>query len=548
MERMAGFAGGAAEATRRSILRSITTLASRERPVTAMTRFPRLHIEEHAETAYEAPAGSPASLLDDVRSAFERATGWSLRESPARKRPEGDEPSAIQLKVGERVSDGRRGEALPLTDAQELAASLSRLIENRQETLAALKSREAELATCVSVSLRAEDAKAICRRLEWILESGAKATGCQAAGLYLLDAETTHLKLRAAWGLPEARLLDPPRSLQGATAELEALLGHAVVLEEARLLPNWQAPEDFSSAACVPVSSPTTPLGVLWVFCDRKRGFTARQTNLLEIVAGRLAADLERDMLLRTSEEGHKSRQAWNRGISWQEARAARPGPLGGEFEAAAASSSVAELSGDFHDWLVRPDGQLALLLGDAHGGALDAALTAAAAHGAARAHCAGAMFAGEWLAQVNETMWSSSAGGQSASLACAIIEPNLAMVELSLCGEMIAACSQRGEIRTLSPACEPAGVDLELAPLSARISVRPGDVLALLSGGAKRALETSQTTLEPSSPLAPLADRDLSAEQMAKAVLRNLEEASPTLAADDRTVLVLKRKPSRRK
>ena len=65
-------------------------------------------------------------------------------------------------------------------------------------------------------------------------------------------------------------------------------------------------PEDFAAAVCVPVSTPTTLLGTLWVFCNQRRDFNDRETNILEVVAGRIAADLEREMLLRAGVDGAK--------------------------------------------------------------------------------------------------------------------------------------------------------------------------------------------------------------------------------------------------
>ena len=72
----------------------------------------------------------------------------------------------------------------------------------------------------------------------------------------------------------------------------EALLGHAVVLENTGSMPGWNAPEDFAAAVCVPVSSSTTILGTLWVFCDETRDFTDHETSMVEIVAGKIASDL----------------------------------------------------------------------------------------------------------------------------------------------------------------------------------------------------------------------------------------------------------------
>src|SRR5262249_30680354 len=155
-----------------------------------------------------------------------------------------------------------------------------------------------ELAAGVPVASRQGEEPHLAERLEAVLKGGAEAVGCQAAGLYLLDEATSELKLRAVWRLPEERLLAPARPLRGAVADLEALVGHAVMLEDTSLLPHWRCPEDFPAAVCVPVSSPSIPLGTLWTFSDRPRDFTPEETNLLEIVAGRLAADLEREMLL----------------------------------------------------------------------------------------------------------------------------------------------------------------------------------------------------------------------------------------------------------
>ena len=115
-----------------------------------------------------------------------------------------------------------------------------------------------------------EEEKHLAERLQAALLAGGEAVGCDAAAIYLLDEATTELKLRSSWGLPFDRLTAPARPLQGAVADLEALLGHAVVLNDDNLMATWNAPEDFPAAVCVPVSSPTTLLGTLWVFCKRK--------------------------------------------------------------------------------------------------------------------------------------------------------------------------------------------------------------------------------------------------------------------------------------
>lgn len=43
----------------------------------------------------------------------------------------------------------------------------------------------------------------------------------------------------------------------------------------------------------------TVPVGTLWIFGSQPQDFSDEQVNLIEIVAGRLAAELEREILLR---------------------------------------------------------------------------------------------------------------------------------------------------------------------------------------------------------------------------------------------------------
>ena len=193
---------------------------------------------------------------------------------------------------------------VPRPAAESLAASIADLLGELLETRHALGRREAELAAGVPMVPHREEEKHLAERLQAALLAGGEAVGCDAAALYLLDEGTSELKLRSSWGLPFDRLTAPARPLQGAVADLEALLGHAVVLNDDSLMATWNVPEDFPTAVCVPVSSPTTLLGTLWVFSNEKRDFNDRETNIVEVVAGRLASDLEREMLLRSAVDG----------------------------------------------------------------------------------------------------------------------------------------------------------------------------------------------------------------------------------------------------
>ena len=196
--------------------------------------------------------------------------------------------------------------------AERMAGSIAELVNELVAARHALWQREAELATAVPVTQHENESAHLAARLEATLQAGAQAIKCDSAALYLLDEATSQLKLRAAWGLPLAKLQDAARPLANQMADLEALLGHAIALESrADMVGPWQSPEPAGAALCVPVSSPTNPLGTLWLFSRREREFTDEQTNIAEVVAGKIASDLERTVLLQ-QQSGNRERTQTN--------------------------------------------------------------------------------------------------------------------------------------------------------------------------------------------------------------------------------------------
>ena len=131
-----------------------------------------------------------------------------------------------------------------------------------------------------------------------LLKESAKLVDFCAASLYILDTQQKTLKLRSCWGLPEERLLDPPKPLHDSLADVEAILGQIVVINEDYLLETWRVPEDFPMSVCLPVMSQQCVWGTLWLFSDHRRDCTEHELSLMEYITGRLAAELEKIALL----------------------------------------------------------------------------------------------------------------------------------------------------------------------------------------------------------------------------------------------------------
>lgn len=293
--------------------------------------------------------------------------------------------------------------------AELLAELISDLAAELTETREALRRREAELATGVPLVAPAGPDPHLADRLEAVLRTTAEAVGCRAAGLYLLDSATTELKLRVSWGLPSEQLLEAPRALAGAMADLEALAGHAVALEDTTGYGHWSLPYVCGSAVCVPVSSATTPMGTLWIFHEEARPFTDPEVNLVEIGAGRIAADLERELLLAEVQDVGQLRRNWDAAQDVRIARTPQVAPIVEGWEIAGCTTGDEAASGKVFDWLTAGDGELSTMVGRCDEQHFAAALGCESLRSAWRAHARHEADPARVAMLLNDDLWSSA-------------------------------------------------------------------------------------------------------------------------------------------
>ena len=502
------------------------------------------------------PGGSEPRCLGEVLEAFREATGWSLRCLPpdASSQPTdltwsapvnpgvGNTPGHLRLDSVGLAAAGTVPQISRETAAR-LAAALTTLAEELARTQRALRRREAELAGCVPILTRPGDSARLAERLEAALRAGAEGVDCQAAALYLLDDATTHLKLRACWGLTPERLADPPRPLDGSLADLEAMLGHAVVLGDVELQKHFRAPESFPAAVCVPVSTPTTILGTLWVFSGNRRDFADRQTNVIELAAGRIAADLERESLLKASVDTTDLKRQLAAAERLQRNQLPTIPPLLDGWEVAGWTAQGQTLGGDFFDWFSLSGGLVGVAVGDVMQRGIDAALSASTLRAALRSHGQYLRDVDALLRQVNLTLWQGSAGDQFASMFCGLLETATGQIRYCVAGEPSIVLLRPGDWESLTHRTPPLGESPETSYRACQCSLRPGEALLVFSEGLRRALDAKDRGLGENDLTGPMTcSMDLSAQQLVALARRQLEAHAAAPADDDRTVLVVKR------
>ncbi len=328
-------------------------------------------------------------------------------------------------------------------------------------------------------------------------------------------------------------------------ADLEAMLGHVVALEDTGMFQQWNPPEDFPSAACVPVATPTTILGTLWVFCEGRRDFNERETNMLEVVAGRLASDLEREMLVQEGFNSAQLRKQLAAAERMQQNQFPSVAPLVEGWQVAGYTSQGPRLGGHFYDWFALPDATLAVTLGDATGQGIDASMSASAVRSALRSHgqyqnpCA----ANRLLRAVNHTLWTGSVGDQTCAMFCGLVDSKGEQLRLASAGPIgIVHCLATG-CRTLESSAIPLGVMAESQYPEATCPVAAGDLVVAFAANSHAFRGEIGPAIPPeemAKVLEPL--RGLPAKTVVTAIGDYAETHWLAKTCENLTVLVVKR------
>lgn len=488
--------------------------------------------------------GIPA--LTDACEAIEQLTGFELFFDDQAECPNdslwstpivGSDP----IPYGEiGIRPGDAGEFASLHDTTRLLDALSDMASELVASHSALAEREAELASNIPVIAAHDDGQFLQERLEAVLNGICDGLSSQAAAIYLLDESTSELKMRAQCGLPKSRLSCPARSLRGAVGDLEALTGHAVVIEDTTLLPHWNTPEQFRSAVCVPISSPSILLGTFWVFCDQVRDFSPEETNLIEIAAGRIAAELERTVLLAETAQNKRLARFEEEVAHGQQDRLMLAAPIIDGWDVAGSVDGASDcIKQDFFHWRMLQDDRLALAVGGVAGSGGRQLLAASSLQSALQAFTIVPSATDNTLDLLNEFIWSNSPGDHYGSACYGALNFTQNQLRLSTSGSANAYLLDSSGVRSLSQESLMLGIDPDASYEAFDVMIPPGAVVIFSSdlGNGDGQLKDLEELL------GTLAVRviESTAEEAATLVSEAIKPARPTRTKP--AILVVKRR-----
>lgn len=416
-------------------------------------------------------------------------------------------------RVGERI------EAAHL--AREMACSLAEILGEFLATRMALWEREAELAAGIPLIPHPEEGQHLARRLEEALRAAVVALGVQAAAVYILDETTSHLKLRALWGLPRNRFLAEPRPLKQSPADLEAMLGHAVVLENTHQIEHWKSPEPCGAAVCLPISTPTTILGTLWVFSETARSFSDKDIELLEVTAGRVASELEREASIQAALQAAELRRQWETAQRLVRSQLPAVSPLLDTWEFAGWLEPD-RMAGAFYDWSCSKDGCVHFALGEMPDDSLRSSFVLSSVRAAWRSHSQYLKDVSKLMGQLNLTLWTGSAGDQSAALFCGVIDSRRNILRMTSAGHIHAVLLTPRRHRIVPPGGPLLGLDPESTYESQRWSIPENSLFVVMTGALREAKDADQRPLWETQIL-PMLSSNL--HQSAKTLIHRVQE-----------------------
>jgi hypothetical protein len=460
--------------------------------------------------------------VDVCLRAFAEATNWAVvqrpvtNEHPSRRTgvAAGKSNSRHWQMVDNIVRDGILDEAdlaalpsVPMDKAQDLLFAIERLVQRLDAAEEIIRRQEAELATAVVVTSHPDRQQETADRFEAILESTSRSIGAVSAAIYLLDDSTSNLKMRSCFGLPRSRLASPPRELRGSLADLEALLGNAVLLTDIGMMREWPSPEDYGSALVVPVGTSSMPHGTMWFWCEKPRSFSPTEIEVANLAAGRVMAEIEQSIL---GHEVTRSR-AVQKQIDTASVTQASMLPdmqvLHEDFDISGWTHQSEGLGGAFHHWDIVPNGMMTFAIGQASQTGPEGSIVSTSALAMIRTLWNQGSSPSQILRAINDLHWSMTDADWKTALALVQFNPVTGYGSLCSAGDMesfIVSCRGARPIGASKPLI---GTQPDTLFNPSRFILQPGEVLVAytphLFQGAEAGLakSTKQGGRKPHDP-----------------------------------------------
>lgn len=520
-------------------------------------------------------ARNTQDLIQDLCRQFGQTTGWPLRYYPAT----GESLDSLRVRLAAEdppcsshpIENGETGVGLlvlehresgpPITDllavqalaeqigVQALAEQIGEILSQLARVEQSLAQRTTAMQILSGLTQRPRSQQQLGGSLNDLLVAAVRLTGYHSAAFYLLNPATNQLKLRAAYGLDSRSLPATNRDVASSRPDLEALShGSATMVRKSDLDDRW-LPPDAQCGLCSAVQSSLVPIGTLWVYDRRLHQTVDREIESLQAVASHVALQLERVVLLHEN-EAQRRIQRELQAVSAPQEEMQRPDLLADcGFDVVHRSLSRHEVGGDLCELESLTPQSTVIVVGDASGNSVPAALVKNAAKGALKS-MSGRHAPHDWhpsvaMDRLNRALHSVAGEHQFMSLFYGVYDSSLRILTYCNAGHPPPMLLRDGQVSYLHGHGVLLGVMEDAEYASHEIELQSGDLLVIFSDGITES-RSPENTLFGVQGIVEAIDRAAhdSVEAIFTSIWQSAEEhagQSRKSKADDRTLLVMR-------
>jgi sigma-B regulation protein RsbU (phosphoserine phosphatase) len=370
----------------------------------------------------------------------------------------------------------------------------------------------------------------------------------KACGIRLLNPETGELRIQAVCNLSDEYLQKGPVRLGDSTIDAEAFSGKSVHIEDAATDPRIRyrdsmKREGIVSGLCVPMIYRGQTVGLIRLYTDSRRIFTASEEQLVRSIGSQTAAAIVNSRLFdaRTEAE-HYQRQVRNAGEVQRRMLPASLPPHP-EVEFGVVYRPTLELGGDFYDFLPHFEGSVGVCVADVVGKGLPAALMMASIRSAMRAHAYNIGDVNELVVAVNQHMCRDTKVSEFASLVYTVISPDGREIRYCNAGHPPPLLLRSDRFTELSTGGLVIGVEPSECYQAGRLKLRAGDIVTFVTDGVTEAMNFHDEAYGTDRLRKSIhRHRRLTAQQLADQILWDVRRFVGLVnQSDDITVVVAK-------
>jgi serine phosphatase RsbU (regulator of sigma subunit) len=451
--------------------------------------------------------------------------------------------------------EGEEGLLIALSSQLAVAVQNARLHERTKElseileqTLESERRAARQVRGLYEISQSFTESLSLDATLEAVARTMVGLLEADVAVIRMPDPRTGGLAARAVH-VADPRLADVVEALAAHPQPLSAPLARELLesKQAVTLRPGMFGSDDVhrmlepflrrgASAAVLPLATPGEVLGTLTIVSfDPTRPLEADDVDVALAVGAQAALAIDNARLYQQQKD---FAEAMQRSLLPRALPRVRGLDVGHVYQ----SSARVDVGGDLYDFVVLEDGRLAVAVGDVLGKGISAAADMAMTKFSFRVLARGDAEPSSVLANANDVVCEEIEPGKFVTLLYAVVDPEARELACGSAGHPPARIvGPSGRVKALGLTGLPLGIEPDQEYESERVELEPGSVVVLFTDGVLEARRDGELYGEERLDRLLARKHDLSAQELASAILDDCRRFAGGDLSDDCAIVCLK-------